>query len=219
MFQIISIIVFACLFAALLVQCILFPVVRPRRLSPVSLVRKCVHVFSLLLIEQKLTFLGVIKKLTFLLTAFSFLVLAATGFYQRLLYNLEISGYFLVIHVTFGAVLAVCLAALSLFWVESFRFDKNYLPRLQRFLNIQPFCGQPSDSTELLRKICFWLIFILAVPLILSIVLSMFKLFGTDWQELLADIHRYIALAFAVIVIAYTVLSIRFKIKQDFKES
>ena len=180
MFRIISIIVFVCLFAALLLHCIVFPVNRPRRWRPADFIRNFIHIFSMLLIEQKLSFISVIKRLVFLLALLSFLVLAITGFYHRLLYNTEITGYFLVIHVTFGAVLAVCLALLSLFWAENFRFDKNYLPRLRSFLHIQPFSGPPSDSTELLRKICFWLIFILALPLILSSVLSMFNIFGTD---------------------------------------
>ena len=219
MFRIISIIVFVCLFAAILLHCIIFPVARPRRWRPSDIIRKLIHIFSMFLIEQKLSFLSVIKKLVFILAAFSFIVLAVTGFYYRLLYNTEITGYFLVIHVTFGAVLTVCLAILSLFWAENFRFDKNYLPRLRNFLHIQPFSGPPSDSTELLRKICFWLIFVLALPLILSSVLSMFKIFGTDWQDLLADIHRYTALAFFVLVIIYTVLLIRSKIKQELKES
>jgi hypothetical protein len=37
----------------------------------------------------------------------------------------------------------------------------------------------------------------------------MFTLFGTHWQELLLDTHRYSALALALAVIVHTYLTIR----------
>jgi len=48
----------------------------------------------------------------------------------------------------------------------------------------------------------------LALPVILSIVLSMFPLFGTDGQEFLLQLHRYSALLFALVAIMYTYLVI-----------
>jgi cytochrome b561 len=78
---------------------------------------------------------------------------------------------------------------LALMWAENRRFNKNDWPYLQ--------------------KICFWLIIILAIPLILSIVLSMFPLFGTKGQEFLLDTHRYCALLLALVAIVYTYLIIR----------
>ena len=61
------------------------------------------------------------------------------------------------------------------------------------------------------QRIAFWLIIFLALPLILSIVLSMFPYFGTHWQELLLSIHRYTALVFTLVAIVHTYLLIRIK--------
>ena len=64
----------------------------------------------------------------------------------------------------------------------------------------QPAC----KCSALTQKVTFWLIVFLALPLILSIILSMFPLFGTYWQEYLLALHRYTAIVFFVVVIVHT---------------
>jgi hypothetical protein len=49
----------------------------------------------------------------------------------------------------------------------------------------------------------------LALPLILSIVISMFHILGTSWQQFTMAIHRWTGLVFAVVVILHTYLAIR----------
>ena len=60
-------------------------------------------------------------------------------------------------------------------------------------------------------KLAFWLILFLALPLILSIVVSMFHLLGTDWQHLTLALHRWTSLVFAIAVIIHTYLAIRLR--------
>jgi hypothetical protein len=54
----------------------------------------------------------------------------------------------------------------------------------------------------------------LALPVILSVVLSMFPLFGTDGQEFLLNLHRYSALLLALVAIVHTYLIIRTQMEQ-----
>jgi len=55
---------------------------------------------------------------------------------------------------------------------------------------------------------------VLALPVILSIVLSMFVFFGTDAQEFLLNLHRYSALVLALVIIVHTYLIIRNEMKE-----
>src|SRR4030042_228436 len=108
MFQIVSIIALAATFLGIVVLWMLPPAGGCR--CPL---RGVVHVFSLLLIEQKSSVLGVLKKLVYLLAVICFLVLFVTGFYPLLVRGEHISGYFMMIHATFAPIFALCLAILA----------------------------------------------------------------------------------------------------------
>jgi hypothetical protein len=136
-----------------------------------------------------------IRKLVYLSTLLCFLVLVITSFYPVVVLKEAIHGYWLILHVVFAPVFVVCLAVLAIMWAGNCSFEKNDRPRLQ--------------------KICFWLIIILAPLVILSIVLSMFSLFGTQVQEFLLQLHRYSALLLALIIIVHTYLIIRTKMEQQ----
>ena len=68
---------------------------------------------------------------------------------------------------------------------------------------------------ELLTKICFWLIVVLALLVILSIVLNLFLVFGIDGQEFLLHLHGYSALALVVVGILHTYLVIKAKTEEN----
>jgi thiosulfate reductase cytochrome b subunit len=137
--------------------------------------------------------LGAIRKLLYLLSLLCFFGLVITGFYPVIVLSESISGYWLILHVCFAPVFAASLAVLSVMWAGNCSLRK----------------GEPN-----LQKICFWLIIFLVIPVILSIVLSMFNFFGTTAQELLLQVHRYGALFLALIVIVHTYLIICFKREQ-----
>jgi hypothetical protein len=117
-----------------------------------------------------------------------------TGFYPVLILKESIYGYWLILHVIFASVFAVSLACLAVMWAEA--------------------CSFKRDSA-VLQKIFFWLIIILALPVILSIILSMFPFFGTEGQEFLIQLHRYSALPLALTAIAHTYLIIRTRMEQQ----
>lgn len=152
--------------------------------------------------------------LVYLVALFCFVVLALTGFYPVLVLGEHISGYLVMLHATFAPVFAICLAVLAVMWACNCRFtagDWPWFDRIvQRITSVES-AGKAAQSKSscLGQKITFWLIIFLALPLALSIVLSMFPLFGTNWQELLLGLHRCTAFVFTVVVILHTFLLIR----------
>ena len=230
MFQMISIIGVAVTVAGIVLHSIAFPCGAKRwwerRWDAIEILKKLVYLLTLLFLEQKLSLVGALKKLVYLLALLCFVVLVVTGFYRPLVLGEHISGYLMMVHATFAPVFAVCLAVLAVMRARHCRLDRSDCPPLQYILQRVTrlkTAGEPARRTagELLckssrlgQKIAFWLIIFLALPLILSIILSMFPLFGTHWQELLLGMHRYTALVFGLAVIVHTYLLIRAQMKQ-----
>jgi cytochrome b subunit of formate dehydrogenase len=211
MFQTVSIIALLATFLGIAVHSILTPA--PGSRCPL---RGAAHVFSLLLIEQKSSLLGVLKKLVYLLAVVCFLVLAVTGFYSLLVRGEHISGYFMMIHATFAPIFALCLAILAVTWAGRHSFTMQDCPWIARLLRRTtrlhiPADDRPWQCSVLIYKAAFWLLLILALPLILSIVVSMFHLLGTDWQSTTLALHRWISLVFVIVVIIHTYLAIRLR--------
>lgn len=171
-----------------------------RLLDPLRLV---VFMITLLFVEQKWNLVGALRKLVFLVALFCLLVLAITGFIPRVIYNEAISSWWLFIHAIMAGVFAACMAALAVLWADRNRFDKNYLPWLNTILQRQPKSTVTPDKYELEIKICFWGIFVSMLPVILSAIVSMFKIFGTHGQEVLLQIHRYSTLSLTILAIIY----------------
>ncbi len=218
MFRTLSIIGFVVCFAGIAVCCVASPC-KGCGLSPGQILRRLIHLFTLLFVEQRLSPVGVLRKLVYLLALLCFVVLAVTSFYPVLVLGEAICGYWLMLHATFAPVFAVCLAILAVMWASHCRFTGSDWPWLQRLIRRVILAKTVSEKTVcessgLGRKITFWLIVVLALPLIISIVSSMFPLFGTHWQELLLDTHRYSALALALAVIVHTYLMIRTQMKE-----
>lgn len=168
--------------------------------------------------KKKLSPVGILRILVYLLALLCFVVLAVTGFYPTLVLGEHISGYLVMVHATFAPIFAVCLAVLAVMWASRCRFAYSDWPWFQRIIQRLTLVKSideetPSKSPGLGQKVAFWLIIFLALPLILSIVLSMFPLLGTHWQELLLGMHRYTALVFALVGIVHIYLVIRTKMQ------
>ncbi len=216
MFRIVFIVGFGTTIAGISLHCIGLPLAMGRRWTAEEISRKLVYLLTLLFVEQKLNLVTALRKLVYLLALLCFIVLAVTGFFPLLALDKHISGYSVMIHATFAPVFAICLAVLAVMWARNCRFARGDWPWFERIVQRVTLVKSaeeeaPNESSCLGQKIAFWLIISLALPLILSIVLSMFPLFGTHWQELLLSMHRYTALVFALVAIVHTYLLIRIK--------
>jgi cytochrome b subunit of formate dehydrogenase len=170
--------------------------------------------------KQTRSLVDYLRILVYLVALFSFVVLAVTGFYPVLVLGEHITGYLVMVHATFAPVFAACLAILAVMWARPCRFTSGDWPWFERLVRRVTRAGG-TDEAEIQRsnaclgqKVTFWLIIFLALPLGLSILLSMYPLLGTYWQELLLILHRYTAYVFALIVIAHTVFLLLMKTKR-----
>ncbi len=215
MFAIVSIIAFLVVFGGICLHCIVSAAAKGCRCRGIHILKTLAHLFTLLFLEQKSSVIGIARKLLYLLALLCFVVLLITGFYPVLIRGEQISGYLLMLHATFAPVFAGCLAVLAVMWADNCRFNKDDWPWLQRILKRETASDKSgTEKHTLIQRICFWLIVMLALPVILSAVLSMFPLFGTRGQEFLLDTHRYSALLLALIIIVHTYLIIRTKVQR-----
>ncbi len=118
----------------------------------------------------------------------SLFVLAATGFYALFIAKEPMSEFLLMIHVTMAPVFAVCLMLLAFRLAHASQFKLN------------------DCFFVLLKKICFWATIILALPVILSIILSMVPLFGTPVQEFLYHLHQLATVLITLTLAGYGIL-------------
>jgi len=219
MFRIVSIISFIVAFVGIGICCIVRPCCKECRWAPLAIIQRIIRIFTMLLLEQKLSPVGALRKLVSLLALLCFLILAITSFYPVLILGESIHGYWLMLHATFSPVFAICLAVLAVMYAGNHRFNKNDWPWLMHIVErvtLVKSSGEDAvaESAGLGQKTTFWLLAILTLPLILSIILSMFTFFGTDWQELLLDIHRWTALSFALVAIIHIYIIIRAKMQE-----
>lgn len=167
--------------------------------------------------KHKRSLVDYLRILVYLVAMFSFVILALTGFYPVLVLGEHITGYLVMVHATFAPVFAGCLAVLAVMWARQCRFAPGDLPWFERLVRRLTLTEEDEARQNryscLGQKITFWLIIFLALPLGLSILLSMYPLLGTHWQELLLLIHRYTAYIFSLVVVVHTVLLLRMRAK------
>lgn len=197
----------------IILHSVLFPAVRKCSLSVRAVIRKFVFLFSMVLLEQKLGPIGRLKKLAWLVATVCFLVLFATGFGPRILCDVPLSGWLLMIHATFAPVFAVCVAFLAATWAWQCCFSVRDWDWVVRLFTFQ-WKGLLVDS-DLGWKLSFWAMILLVLPVSLSIVSSMFPVFGTHGQEVLFQIHRFTALALSLVALAHLYLVLRGRCKAE----
>jgi cytochrome b subunit of formate dehydrogenase len=113
------------------------------------------------------------------------------------------------VHVTLAPIFAVCLTILTLFWAHHHRFNRNDWQRLVQWIRKEETAPSAQQANpDLWQKICFWLIVTFSVPVIVSIILSMYPLFGTAGQEFLLGLHGYTALFMLITAVLHTYLII-----------
>ena len=136
------------------------------------------------------------RRIAYGLSFMLFVLLALTGFFQVLLFGEHLSGLLLIVHVTVAPLFALALSALALVWAHRLRFDEEDW----RFV-LSPEHRRDSGwdrRTRLALKIGFWMVLVLSLPLMGTIILGLFPLFGTEGEMFLIRAHGYSALLLLV---------------------
>lgn len=145
--------------------------------------------------------LSLVRRIAYMITLVLSLILCVTGFLPILFLGQHMSGVLLVVHVTIAPLFALMLAVLSLIWSHRLRLRAGDWTTTRQLL-----WGKIPDKTPLLRFILksgFWLVLFCALPLLLSIILSLFPLFGMEGQEYLRTVHGYSALVLMMVALLH----------------
>jgi hypothetical protein len=218
MFRWFSLIGFAGVFAAIVLHHLIFPCGYRARFAMGTLIRKKVHLFTLLFLPQSMGWPSRIRKLAFLLGLLCFIVLLATGF-GPLLFGSRLQGWLLMIHATFAPVFIACAAVVALVGAGKYRFAKEDTGDISCFgLKKSENRGCWLTDTGMGTKAGFWFLLAMSLPLTLSMVLSMLPWLGTDGQAFCFEAHRWCALVFSLAAIAQLYMLIRMEVLRDMKD-
>jgi hypothetical protein len=123
-------------------------------------------------------------------------ILAVTGFVQVIITGSSPSGVLLLVHMIAAPLFALTLAAASLLWSHDQQVREADLPLLGQAVRTGTFYG--AATLTAVGRALYWLILVIALPLLLSIILSLFPLFSTDGETCLIALHGYSALTLVV---------------------
>ncbi len=143
------------------------------------------------------------KRLVYVLGIASFIILILTGFLPILFTGNSLTGVALLLHVVVAPVFAVCIAIVGIIWADAHRFVPGEL-RNRFGLVTEKNNGKSSKKqvNSVGQKITFWLVLLLSLPVMVSMILSMYPLFGTHGQEVLLNLHGYSALFLVIACVA-----------------
>jgi cytochrome b561 len=133
-----------------------------------------------------------------------FVILAVTGFLQVLLLGEHLSGVLLVVHVTAAPLFALAVAGIAVLWSEKHVFgaeDWYIVTEVFRTRRI----GVREVLPLVLKKL-YWAILFLFVPLVGTVILEVFPIFGTEGEEFLISLHGYTGLLLLLIALAHSYL-------------
>ena len=140
---------------------------------------------------ENVTVLQSARITSYQLVLILFLIMAASGFLPIIIAGGHLNGVLLIIHVTVAPIFCVFYALSIILWAHAQRFqskDWTYLLSLKGEMKNKV----DTEIKEMFwQKVYFWLFMLASLPAIISIILSMYPLFGTEGQDFLLQLHRY----------------------------
>lgn len=142
---------------------------------------------------------GDVRKFLFYVNIFLVMLLFVTSFIPVVIFNAHMTGLLLLIHVKSAFLFLIALTVYVLMSAHANRFIENEI----------------SGS-----KLVFWLLVFLSFPVLISILLMLFPLFGSDGIDFLLDTHRYSTTMFTIALLfhIYYVISVKRKNYEDIEE-
>jgi hypothetical protein len=168
--------------------------------------RKLVEVRMIRPVSEGGELLAQVRELVYRAALLLSLVLAVTGFVPVIFLGEHLTGVLLLIHVTIAPFFALLIAAAALLWAHHQRLDEQHFILLKKLISRQP--AESEAIRGFTIRVGFWLLLLLSLPLMLSIILGMFPLFGTDGERMLICIHGYSALCITAVVLIHTYMLI-----------
>lgn len=159
--------------------------------------------------SKKLRFSTAVQHLFLPLLLLCVLFMGATGFIPVIFLGRPMAGYTLMLHVAIAPLFSLCAVVMSLIWPYTHRFDAGDWDYVRSMVQRKRSRKRKSNRAgAFYRRFLFWLLVILSVPLISSMLFSMYPVFGTVGQDLLLEVHRYCALLYVLAVMGYFYLTV-----------
>lgn len=153
-----------------------------------------------------------LRNLLFLVTLIEFDIMVITGFAPLILTGGNLTGILLLIHVAFAPLIALSFAVLVVLFAHSNRFESSDI----KISEDNEGKKRIHFKNDAFLKISFWLIALFSLPAMISIILGMFPIYGTEGQVVLLEIHKYSVLIISILVILQIgILSVKLKVKDE----
>jgi len=148
----------------------------------------------------------VLQKLLYIITLLCVIGMILSGFLPVIFAGANLGGFLLVIHATISPIFAVSIALLVLISAHSHRFNDQDWATLNTLFSKDT--SRTVSRAQFGQKVCYWLLVVFSIPVITSILFSMYPIFGTEGQENLLQLHRYSTLLFVIIASLYSYLMV-----------
>lgn len=145
-----------------------------------------------------LSYLKLMRLMSFYSSAILFIIMALSGFLPFVSMGTSLSGLALIIHVTAAPLFCLTYAFYIILSAFQYKFEyDNYLFVFHRN-SIEGSSEFEAAKDNVILKSAFWISAVVSVPVIISIILSMFPIFSTSGMHYLTDLHRYSVLIFTI---------------------
>lgn len=128
---------------------------------------------------------------------FSMLLLIVSGFAPVVFLGHHLSGFLLLVHLFAAPVFGLSAAFLALLWAQRQQLSADELfPKGKK---------RRSENMRLQfwQRLYFWAMLLCSIPLIFSILISMYPLLGTNGQAAMLDVHRYSSLIITLLAFGH----------------
>jgi len=149
--------------------------------------------------KSALTGLPRIKAALLGLTGWLFALMALSSFIPVLIAGSPISGWMLILHVTVAPFFVISLSLTALL----FAVNKLFKPEDRNVVITLKLGREAPVLLPFLSRLSFWMFLVVAIPAVLSVILSMYPLFTAEGLETLVTVHRYATLILFIIVGVY----------------
>ena len=149
-------------------------------------------------------FAQIVQNCIFPLLVVCILIMALSGFIPVIFLGKPMAGYLLMLHFAIAPLFALCIVLLSVVWPYKHCFNKDDWLLLKNIVK-----RKKADKRDikkyhtLYQKLSFWFLIVLALPVLFSVLFSMYPIFDNIGLTFLLDLHRYSALLLVLSTIGY----------------
>ena len=145
--------------------------------------------------EKSVSIFQKTKSAVAYICAILFLILFITSF-PPVVFGYHMSGLLMMLHVQAALLMSAAIVFLVFLHSSGSQLSLEKLSKLYEDIK-----SQESLDSQIMLRVLFWLNIVFMLPAMLSIILMLYPLFGTEGLEFLADVHRWSVLLLTISLI------------------